>query len=628
MKTRGFFLAGAAMFLTLLTDVATADENIELERIVITPSRVEESSEKTGSSVSVISSKTFGKKNIYAVNEALEGITGVDLAHTGGLGGTTSVFLRGASAGQTRVMIDGVKVYDPTSVDASYDFAHLATDSIERIEILKGPQSSLYGSDAIGGVINIITKKGFGKPKIYLSTEGGSYYTSRESFELNGEKEKLHFSLTASRLDSEGYSKAKEKNNNPEDDSYQNTNASLRLDYDVAENLTLGLISRYLYARSESDDYDFTNDRPIDDPDRINWNDEGLVSFFADNKLSDYFRHKMRVSYTRNYRRGKDDTDEFERDWYNGKTYQLDWQAETKICDFDMIVSGVNYLREIADTYYFHGVFGETDTPKETSSVKGAFIENKLKILDVLFFNAAYRMDYHSNFKYHDTYKFDFSCPIQKTGTRLKGLYGTGYKSPSLYQLTAPPMFGLPVGNANLRPEESESYEVGVEQELLKESLAADVTLFHTNFKQLIDFVFGTGYVNLSRARVKGVESSIRFKKNNATCKLGYTWLNTENKENGDELLKRARHKASLEFNWVFAKLGLNFSLRYVGHRTDYKNKLLKPYTVADLALNYRLNKNSTLFSRIENLFNEKYEETKNYQTGLFAVYGGLKFNF
>ncbi len=610
-----------------LPGLAWADD-VDLEKIVVTPSRMEEPSEASGASVSVVSDKSFDRRNLFTIKDNLQGVSGLDIARTGGFGGGTSVFLRGSSAGQVRVMIDGVKIYDPSSTDASYDFAHLSVDNIERIEILKGPQSSLYGSDAMGGAINIMTKKGEGEPKISLMAEGGSYNTWREALGINGEKESLHFSLSASRLDTRGFSKAKEKNNNPEDDAYQNTNASLRLDYDIMPDLTLGLISRYLHSRTEADDYDYINDRPVDDIDRILWNDEGVLSLFMNQKISDFYKHKLQLSYTRNYRRGQDDTDEYERDWYQGKTYQLDWQSDLSLSDFDTVILGANYLREMADTYYFHNLWGETDTPKSTASIKGVFIENKLDILDRLFLNAVYRMDDHSHFKDHDTYRFNMSYLIDKTDTKLKGLFGTGYKSPSLYQLSAPPMWGLPSGNPNLKPEESESYEAGVEQGLLVKGLSADVTYFRTHFKNLIDFVYGTGYINLGKARVYGIETSLKYRKDNLTCNIGYTWMDTENKETGDELLKRAKNKANLEFNWEAVRWDLNFCLGYVGHRPDYQNKLLKAYALANLSLNYKINKNLTLFGRIENLLNEKYEETKNYQTAGFSVYSGFKAQF
>jgi len=617
-----------AITLFLFAGIKSAwPEAVELEKIVVTPSRIEEASEATGSSITVVSGKSIEEEGIFLVRDALKGINSLDIAGTGGPGGRTSIFLRGANSGQVRVMIDGVMIHDPASTDASYDFAHLTTDNIEKIEVLRGPQSSLYGSDAMGGVINIITKKGQGKPKISLLLEEGSFYTSRETLNVDGEKDKLHFSFSSSRLDMQGFSKAKEKNNNPEKDAYQNTDVSLRLDYDLAESLTLGFINRYSHSRTEYDDYDYINDIPTDDSDRVGWNDEGLSSLLLEQKIPDLYKHKLQLSFTRNYRRGKDDTDEYERDWYDGRTYQLDWQSELDLFNFNKVLMGVNYLREEADTYYYHNLWGESDFPKSTSNIKGFFIENKLNIYDNLYFNTVYRIDDHSEFKDHDTYKFELSYLLDKIDMRLRGLFGTGFKSPSLYQLSAPPMYGSPVGNLNLKPEESEGYEAGIEQGFFERKILADITYFHTHFKNLIDFG-GTGYVNLSRAETSGIESNLRFKKGKLTARLGYTLLDTENKENGDDLLKRAKNKINMEFDWDSLKWDLNFRLGYVGHRTDYKNTLLKGYMLANLSLNYKINRNFNIFGRIENLFNEKYEESKGYQTAPFSVYSGVKVKF
>lgn len=621
---RLFFCLSAVFF--ILSPIWA--EEIELEKIVVTPSRIEEPSQATASTIHVLLGKELEEKGVFFIKDALREINGIDLASSGGLGAATSIFLRGANGAQTRVMIDGVKIYDPSSVDASYDFAHLAINNVEKIEILKGPQSSLYGSDAMAGVINIITKKGYGRPKILWFSEGGSFYSFYQILEMSGQQDKFHFSFGASRFDTKGFSKAKEKNNNPEDDPYQNTSISLRLDYDLLPALTLALINRYNHSRTEYDDYDFINHIPIDDPDRISWNDEGFSSFLLEQKIADFYKHKIQFSFTHNYRRGEDNNDEYERDWYRGKTYQFNWQIELDLTDFEKIVTGIDYLREKADTYYYHGLFGESDFPKSTANIKGFFLENKLNLFKNLYFNTVYRKDRHSNFKDHDTYKIEVSYLIDKTHTRLKGLFGTGFKNPSLYQLYAPAMWGFPVGNPHLKPEESEGYEGGFEQEFFDKKILFAVSYFHTNFKNLIDYVFGTGYINLNKAKTRGIETNLKFKKDNFYFSLGYSWLDTENKQTGEELLRRAKNKVNFDFNWNFSRWDLNFQLGYVGHRRDYPEELLKSYVLANLSLNYKVNKNFIIFGRIENLFNQKYEEIKGYQTPKFSIYGGFKLEF
>ncbi|MBM4278878.1 MAG: TonB-dependent receptor, partial [Deltaproteobacteria bacterium] len=153
--------------------LSAQEKEVTLEKVVVTATRVETPIEEIASSITVIPSEEIVRKQKTSVLEVLRGLPGLDVVQTGGTGGTTSIFLRGANSEHTLVMIDGVEVNDPISPGRSYDFAHLTVDNIERIEVIRGPQSTLYGSDAIGGVINIITKKGEGKPKFSLSAEGG-----------------------------------------------------------------------------------------------------------------------------------------------------------------------------------------------------------------------------------------------------------------------------------------------------------------------------------------------------------------------------------------------------------------------------------------------------------------------
>src|SRR4030043_196166 len=190
------------------------EKEVTLEEVVVTATRVETPIEEIASSITIISSKEIERKQKTTVLEALRNIPGLDVVQTGGAGSQTSIFLRGANSEHTLVMIDGVEVNDPISPGRSYNFANLTVDNIERIEIIRGPHSTLYGSDAIGGVINIITKKGAGEPKVWTSFEAGSYATFKEVVGSDGEIRGLHYSLTCSRLDTEGISKADEKYNN------------------------------------------------------------------------------------------------------------------------------------------------------------------------------------------------------------------------------------------------------------------------------------------------------------------------------------------------------------------------------------------------------------------------------
>ncbi len=619
-----------------------AEEEIDLDKIVVTPTSTEENVSSTGSSVSVLSGKLLERRGIYSVKDALKEDSSIDIIQAGSYGGSASIFLRGANSGQTRMMIDGIRVYDPISPNAAFDPAFLSLDNVDRIEIVKGPQSSLYGSDAIGGVINVITKKGEGSPKISLFEEGGTYDTHREGSEINGAKDKLHFAFSNSHLRSEGLSKASKWYGNSERDSYENLSYALRLDYDFSNALSLGLINRFTYAKYS---YDDSGGVGGDDPNRNGWTKQNISSVFLKHKVNDSFEHKLQLSWMGSFRRDLDESDsvdlnEYLRDWYNGQTQQADWQGNYKVSEFDTVVAGFNFLRERGESYYYSvdPVFGTSESvfPKRYAWTKGYFIENKVNFEDKFTSTLAYRLEDHSRFNIHNTFKVDSMYKVDRINTKIKSSFGTGFKAPTLYQLYVPsdPFFGG--GNTNLSPEKSYSYEAGLEQPFFAEKMDVGLTFFHNNYKNLIDAVYNPNtfiveqYKNVSKSRSFGYESQLKlylFKDFKITG--NYTWLDTENKETHLELIRRAKNKADLNFDYKLStKMDFNLDLRYVGSRFDSGNIKLKRYFLVGFATYYDITDNFRLYARVENLLDRRYEEIKGYSTPGASLYAGIKAKF
>jgi len=352
--------------------------------------------------------------------------------------------------------------------------------------------------------------------------------------------------------------------------------------------------------------------------------------------------HKLQLSWMRNYRKDVDDpppTGEYLRDWFDGRTQQADWYMIYRPNNTYTVTTGLNYLRERGESYYYsiHPIFGTTESifSKSYAWTKGVFIENKLNLSDKFFATAGIRLEDHSRFDTSETYKIDALYSFD-TGTKLKGTFATGFKAPSLYQLYVPADASFGGGNANLQPEENETYEVGIEQSLLEDKLSFGTTYFHTIFKNLIDTTWNTTtgiteqYKNVGKAKAFGYESQIRFQPFKKFKAIGnYTWLDTEDKDTHDELLRRAKNKFDITLDYSLTeKLGLASTLRYVGHRQDSGGQLLKAYTRVDISTNYDISEECNIFGRIENLFNEKYEEIKGYQTPGFSVYVGTKYSF
>jgi len=616
-------------------------EDVDLETIVVTPSRAEESIKGTTSSVTVFTAKDIKKSNISNVKDFLKENMGLDIIQAGTYGGPVSVFSRGTNSGQTQIMIDNVRVYDPIATNAAFDLAHLSLDNIERIEFVRGPQSVLYGSDAMGGVINIITKKGKGKPAFTFLSQGGTYTSLRETFNSSGVVNKLSYSFGVSRFDTRGISKLK---NTSERDPYENTSISFRGEYEINNDNTLGITGRYTNAKFKYD----ASFGLRDDPDLVGKEQQALLTGFFENKINDYWKHKLQLSYMGNFRRDADDRDaefpdDYLRDWYTGKNYQIDWQNTIKPFEFDTIICGFDWQRENGEYYYYSeypfagSVYSsETRFPNVHTSTRAWYLENMLNIKDKFFLNTGIRIDNHSYAGTRRTYKVD-TAYLFKTNTKIKGGWNTAFKAPTLYQLNALPIqFQFGGGNPNLAPEQSQSYEAGLEQAFFSDKVKIGATYFHTQLKNLIDSVydpstyFSSQYYNVAKARIKGFETSLIINPiEKIKAELGYTWQDTEDKTDGDELLRRPKNKLFMNLNFILNdKFDLGFRFVYVGSRNDSGNRLLKAYTRLDLNANYKLNKNFETFMRIDNVTDEVYEELRNYAQPGRTYSGGIKFNF
>lgn len=598
----------------------SADE-VGLEKIVITPYKATTSSGASATDVLLVNE--LNAEGIFTLTDAIEDIPSLSYATTGGVGGVTGVYIRGADSSHTQVLLDGINLYDPIVTSAYfYGFNHMSLNNIERVEVSKGPYSSLYGSDSIGGTISLITRKGTGKPKFSFTQEAGSYQTYREKLSSHGKIDKLAYSFAVSKTDINSFYSSKYKNGNHEQDPYRNLNSSFRLDYALTEDIDIGLIADYIYAKYEYDGSTYVPPySPTDDFDNYARFHQGVGAFKIKQNLTDAFFHKTTFGYTRTYRKGWESatTD----NWYNGKTYQAKWQGDYQLSDFDKVICGFDYLRERGESFW-----APTRNPNETANTKGYYIENIFTPLDDLFIAASYRLEDHSSYKHHNIFSISGSYLIEQTGTRIKGSFGEGFKAPSLYQL-----FGGSSGNPNLDPEESESYEAGLEQEL-GNYLILGSTYFHTHLKNLIDWTW-TGpsswdgrYTNVGKARIYGIENFINAELNDDTSiGISYTHMDTKKLADDTRLLRRPDNKITCKLKTTIDKLAICAGLSYVGNRMD-SSKKLKSYLLGNLALKYEVNDRLDAFLRLENMLDKDYELIEGYQTPELSWYLGAKMTF
>lgn len=614
-----------SLLMVLGSDLAYA---VELGEVVVTGSYTEMQAKESGSTIEVIQGENLEKQGIATLTKAIEGLKGVDIA-SNGITGKKSIFIRGFESKYAVVMIDGVRVYDPSTGGRDFDINGLDLNNVDKIEVLKGVQSSIYGADAVAGVINIITKKGSDDNEYTYTSEFGSHDSFRESASARGIYNKLSYSFGASRFDTDGISSAVKTNENnvSENDGYSSNLFSGRLDYDFTDNISVGINARYSRSRQDHDDGAYN-----DDTNKVIKSNKGMFSLYFDQQVNDLWRHNIKfssISSVRQYYDGSDEGESYSaymrKSLFKGRNESLSWNNNFYLSDIQTVNVGYQYDKE----RFFNGQRGTTFN-------RGYYLENKLALLDNHFFNTiSLRADDHSRFGTHRTFKTDFSY-LFDSGTRLKANWGTGFKAPSLYQL-----YDSSNGNQNLKPEEVKGFEFGVEQELLDNKIKTGITYFHNKIKNKIDWVnTGPGwsgeYQTISGITTnKGVEAFIDYSFNeNLDLNLSYTYLDASISTTSKPVTRRARNHYGFLLNYRFLEKGnVSFAVnRYLARYEEdgYKGPSysLKNYTKADLSAAYDITDYLNVFARIENLFDEKYTLARGYSTEGRSLNTGIKLKF
>lgn len=610
----------------------------QAEEIVVTATRIETASRQVGSSITVITSQQIEERQNTTVLEVLRTVPALDVIRSGGPGGQASVFIRGAQSEHTLVLIDGVEMNDPITPGRSFDFANLTTDNIERIEIIRGPQSTLYGSDAIGGVINIITKRGKGRIQGFMSAEAGSFNTFIENAGVSGGNQWGNYSLGIRHWDTDGISAANEKDHNHERDNYENTSISTRLGVTPTENFDADFILRYINANT---DIDNSGGMGGDDPN----NKADLEQLFLKTQarlslFNERWEQKLGFSLTDLDRDYSNDIDwyhplDLDLSSYEGKILRFDWQHNLYLHKTNTMTLGIENEEEKGKSkYYSESAWGpySNSFKEKTARTIGYYLQDQIKLWNSWFTTLGVRLDDHSRFGTETTYRITSAYLIHRTGTRLKGSFGTGFKAPTLYQLYSQ------YGEKNLDPEESIGWDIGIEQSIFHDKLSLGLTYFNNEFDDLIEFESNTSrYINVAEAETQGVEifASIR-PIDDLTFLASYTYTDTEDKETGKDLLRRAQNKFALNVNYQFMDKGnVNLNLVYVGKRDDSDYSTwpatqveLDEYVLVDLAASYDITGNIQIFGRVENLLDEDYEEVKGFDTPELSAFAGCKLSF
>jgi len=616
-------LAGLVLTGAGVAGMAATTNEVVREKVVVTATRVEMPQSSVGSSVTVVDREQLTERQCASVVQALREVPGLDVVQNGGAGGTASTFIRGAKSEQTLVLVDGVPLNDPAGLGRGADLSQVPVENIERIEVLRGPQSTLYGADAIGGVINIITRKGSGPANGEVSAEAGSFNTFNEKAEVRGGNDRYNFSAGASRQDSQGISSASERNGNTEKDGYGRTEASARLGWTPVEEFEANGLVRWNHARY---DYDGSVNGVMMDTDDRGESDALLLYGEGKAKLFDgLWRPRLGGSWGS---QSRDDTSSMGNSTFDSLLQKLEWQNDLYLGKANLVTAGFEYQQESAEsTYEAVGYVDRFD--RKTARHQSAYAQD-IVTTGPLTTTVGGRVDSYDTFGTETTWRVAPVYDIVATGTRVRGSYGTGFKAPSLFQL-----YSI-YGSKDLNPETSQGWDAGVEQDLMEGKLTVGATYFENQFNDMIDYDFVTStYGNVSKAEARGVETFVVAKPvKDLSVRASYTYTDTQDKTSGTELIRRPRNKAALDTTYAFTpKFRGTVGLVYVGERQDedfstFQNVTLDGYTLVNLYASYDVYKNVTLFGRLENLADEKYEEVIGYGTPDRAGYGGVKVTF
>ncbi len=616
-----------SLLLAFLLSSQAHATNVQLEKLTVTtPTKSAQSLENITSNVDIITSDEIQLRGYKTISDALKAHSGISYNRTGGLGGATSIMVRGLNSKDVLVLIDGVRYNDPTSPSGG-QFEHILMESIEKIEIVKGAQSGVWGADASAGVINIITKKAT-KNGISASiyAESGSFNTQTYGLNTTYKQDKFDVALNLQKLSTDGFTaKVPEGKDSDhfENDSYENNSADIKLGYNITENDRLDTFFNYIDAEGDYDGYNY-------DP-TLAANDS-----FANSSSKEKF---YGMSYTNT--EGKNRTKlYFNQSDFSRVSKETPTAYSDNIYKFDGSVrelglnSALSY-RENADLSL--GVdckkFSHDNAISQENTNQGIFVTNSNKFKSLTagttIFSQALRYDKFDDFDNKITYKLG----LKHTHENIKDFwtsfnYATAYNVPSLYQLYSY------IGNKDLNPEETKGFDVTANYK------GFGVTYFQNEIDDLIEYVmtdfetYAGSYFNVAgKSTLKGVELSYAntLEVANLAYNLNYTYLKTEDRE-GKELARRAKNSANISLDYYgIENTHLGALIQYVGERKKSKYDLnpsidYDSYTVVDLTANFDINDQLSVYGKIDNVLNEDYQSVAGYATSQRAHYLGFRY--
>lgn len=592
---------------------AQAPAPTPLAPVVTTATRTPTEARTIGSVVDVISAAELAQRQVNSLSGALLGAAGAPLAASGANGAVTSLFLRGANSNQTLFLVDGLRLNDPNT-DYAVFLGGACVSACDSLEVAHGPQSTLYGGEAVGGVVSLRAQRGAGAPSGRVSLEAGSFGTVQGALVAQGERgaNAWNFALQGGHTD-----------NDRENNAFDSTNLTLRLDRKLSERTGIGGTLRWFHGV-----YGDPGDAYTNDPDNESREENVLATAFADWKLA--------PAWTARAVLGGQDRRFVSENPRAGRPTQITVVKNRRgVLDAQTTFSGVERHR------FTGGVTTEANHTRNTGfgainekqTLLAVFAQDEFSPRDDVYLTGGLRNDDFDTFGRATTGRATAAWLVANRALKLRATYGTAFRSPSFLDLYGQSSFY--VGNPNLRPERARGWDAGMDYYLPQRRGVVGLTWFDTRFTNLIASTADFRSVeNIQRARTRGAELSVRLQFAGTDVRASYTYLEADNLTAGLRLLRRPRHRVTAD---VWRDFGRGFSagagVIAVAQREDVHARTFgrvdgENYTVARVFAEYRVNDRLAIKARVENLLDEAYEEVNGYPALGTGAFGGVEWKW
>ncbi len=644
MKKQFFVVAAVIIGSQLLAQKDTTS----LDEVVLTANKYPKKQSETGKVISVINREQLEKNGGKTLSELLNTVVGTTMIGANNNPGTNlTASIRGASAGNVLILLDGIPVNDPSVITNYFDLNFISTDQIERIEILKGGQSTLYGSDAVMGVINIISKKATAnKINVNGNFTAGSYTTLKQSLGISGRNSAVDYSLNYTHLSSDGFSIATDKNNagNFDKDSYDQHVANGRFGFAAGKRIKINLSGTYSNYNTELDASAFNDERDYAVKNNNQQAGVGVVYTFNKGTLhANYNFNRAERDYLNDSLHKPNPYSVYQKSNYIGRTHFAELYSAWKFTDWEILVGGDYRFNNTNQTYWSTGSFGPY-SPEPLIGKMDQISPYASVIYNKNDFNVELgsRLNFHSEYGTNITFSFNPSYLIKNKAKIFANLYSS-FKAPTLYQL-----FDAFAGNIDLTAEKGIVGEVGTELLSIK-SFKTRIVGFYRNTNEAIVYTsnpstFESKYLNAAKQTNYGVEFEASYTVGKLNIAANYTYTNGETTAAFDgtgsplakdtsyfNLYRIPKHALNLTAGLqVSDAFFVSTQIHAVGKRDEYVYagvpEILKGYTTIDLYGEYKFAKDAKLFLDLKNITNKLYFDFLGYNTRRFNFTTGVSF--